>query len=118
MPKEFRYTVVGRWPFPLDMLRHDQSAAATPQDQELVDRLSADFLSSEVPDGRVSIRLVGPSKPNTARWESFGWSVPGDTEHQMAKRLRQEAREREALRNSGLAKLTPSERKALDLKAA
>lgn len=114
MPKEFAYTVRGIWPFPLDMLRHDGSRPAAPEDQEKIARYSADY----APDGDVfdpvEINLIGPHRPNTARWESFTWSVPTDAEHALTKRWREEERERRLLRDQALAKLTIREREALE----
>lgn len=69
----FRYTVQGRWPFPADMLRHDNSHAASLHDQETVVALSDELVCGL--DGEVRIRLTGDQLPNMARWESFGWKV-------------------------------------------
>lgn len=118
MTKTHTYTVVGCWPFPLDMLRHDQSEAATPADQVMIDRLSGDHAPDADAFHNVSITLTGPNKPNTARWESFTWSIPADHEHEFYKRHRAEQRERNAQRQSGLAKLTPEERRALEIRDA
>ena len=118
MGKQFKYTVRGHWPFPLDMLRHDMSAAATPEDQEKIDLLSADHAADMSVFEDIDINLVGHWQPNGARWESFGWQLPFDEEWQWRKRIAAEARERAALRASGLAKLTPAERRALEIKNA
>lgn len=114
MPKEFAYTVRGCWPFPLDMLRHDQSRAATPEDQGKIDRYSAEHAPDRDAFEPVEIDLVGPCRPNAARWESFAWTVPGDVGHRMAGRRRAEERERLAHLDRALAKLTPQEREALE----
>lgn len=114
MPKEFAYTVRGHWPFPKDMLRHDGSRAATPEDQAVIDRQSLEYAPDRDVFVDVEINLVGPNKPNTARWESFGWAVPADVEHVMAKRWQTEERERRALRDQALAKLSFREREALE----
>jgi len=115
-----RYTVKGNWPFPLDMLRYDGSAAATPEDQAVIDRLC----EPSAPDraaiaDKVEVNLViddgdrrRPST-STARWESFGWMIPGDLEHQMVEDERKKRLRMEALRDSAMAKLTDEEREAL-----
>lgn len=113
-----QYTVVGSWPFPLDMLRHDQSRAATPVDQAKIDRLSGESAPDLAAlDEKVEITLVAESSGlrfcNAARWESFGWQVPGDADYQTGKSLRAAADEQRRLRSSGLAKLTMAERRAL-----
>ena len=118
MDRNLHYAVKGSWPFPADMLRHDGSVAASPEDQAKIDRLSAEF----APD-RDAIRLAqtvnlvmtdaGRRRPNTARWRSFGWDVPGDAEYHTAAEQTAERRRMEALRDSALAKLTAEERRAL-----
>lgn len=113
MAKEITYTVRGHWPFPLDMLRHDQSRAAADADQALIDKMSAEFTEDDSYFADVEINLTSFSKPNTARWESFGWAVPGDAEHAFHKVAREKERHRRALASSALAKLTPEEREAI-----
>jgi len=117
MSKTFTYTVRGSWPFPLDMLRHDGSAAATAEDQASIDRYAADSAPDAGVFEPVEVTLVGPWRPNTARWESFGWEVPSDEDWKWRKRLEAEDRREAALRESGLAKLTPEEHAALRLAA-
>jgi hypothetical protein len=114
------YTVTGTWPFPLDMLRHDQSRAATPVDQEAIERLSGESApDAESMSKPTSITLVvdhgGRFRPNAERWESFGWSVPDDPYVKTCREYAENEQGREALRRSGLAKLTAEERKALGL---
>ncbi len=123
-----RYTVEGLWPFPLDMLRHDQAQAATDDDQALIDRLSDDTSN----DGfglrdKVRVKLVmesgEPSRrspagrilPNDARWRSFGWTVIDVPEITEDRLIAKAAHKDEELRKSGLAKLTEEERRALNL---
>lgn len=117
------YTVEGAWPFPTDMLRHDGSCAATAEDQIKIDRLSGasapDLDSLRVKTSiTLTLTTIGRRCPNTARWESFGWTIPGDLEHAFAKRWEAEEEQKRALRESGLAKLTPAERRALDIRDA
>lgn len=111
----FTYVVRGHWPFPTDMLRHDVSRAASPEDQGLIDELSQEFAPDLAAFKDVSITLVGFNKPNTARWESFGWAVPGDEDHRLMQQLRKRDSERAALRRQAMEKLTPEEREALGL---
>lgn len=114
---EIHYTVVGRWPFPLDMLRHDIAEPATPEDNTLIKRFCQDCSPEPERMGKISVNLVmrdcGRFKPNTARWESFGWSIPADTEHHFYKAANAGRREDEHIRRVALAKLTPDERRVL-----
>lgn len=114
MAKQFAYTVHGYWPFPIDMLRHDGSRAATTEDQALIDRLSGEFAPDRAAFVAVDINLIGPNKPNTARWESFDWTIPADAEYAMLKRRREEERKRRALLNSAMSKLSPEEREVVE----
>jgi len=77
--REVAYRVRGFWPFPVDMLRYDEARAATPADQELIDKLSV-----ETPDKLTltrtahEINLICPRtvlNPSEARWRSFCWRV-------------------------------------------
>ena len=115
---DFHYAVTGRWPFPADMLRRDDAKPATPADAELVERLSGEF----APDGTDflathTVNLVMPEaarrRPNTARWESFDWQVPGDEFHQLrkAERAREARLEKDAA--AALAKLDQKDVEAL-----
>lgn len=113
MGKQFSYTVYGHWPFPLDMLRHDGSRAASQADQDLIDRLSTEHATDHDVFTPCEINLIALWKPNTARWESFGWSVPGDAEYAAVKRWKEEDRQRQQLIDSAMAKLTPEEREAI-----
>ncbi len=107
------YVVRGHWPFPLDMLRHDGSAAASLKDQGMIDRLAGESAPDRAAFKNVEISLAGPNKPNTARWESFGWAVPNDREHAILKEHREAARKEEALVSGALTKLTNAERNAI-----
>lgn len=117
--EDFHYTVKGRWPFPLDMLRRDRSVAASPEDQEHID-----FLSSPCAPDRDAIRTrrvinlvilgAGRWRPNTARWRSFGWDVPDDETFRMLEEAEARVERMKALRRSALLKLTPEERDAID----
>lgn len=72
------YTVEGRWPFPLDMLRHDDARGASQQDQDLITRLSGEFCPDDINfRQRYQVALQCPAgvRPNAARWASFQWKV-------------------------------------------
>ena len=68
-----KIVVVGRGPFPLDMLRYDQCCPATSEDAGAIHYSGLDRASR---DKRVvtlnSMRRVAPT---FGRWESFGWTV-------------------------------------------
>lgn len=98
---ERTYTVEGRWPFPLDMLRRDHARAATDADQILITRMSGDFSDPELgTKTKVSINLVmesgepTPGRPKgyllplDERWTSFGWTVSGVPEIEEERQLR------------------------------
>lgn len=110
------YTVTGRWPFPLDMLRYDSAEPASAEDRQRIERLSVEHPASlEVLREKVSVSLVTELKPyhlsmHARRWESFGWRVVG---HETPpKRV---PKDWNALRRSALAKLTADEREALEI---
>lgn len=112
MPVTQTYTVRGIWPFPLDMLRHDDASPLSVEDREMIERLSGDHAPDRAAFKKVEITLVGP-RPHTARWESFGWSVPGDLEYAAIKRANAADQRRRALLASARAKLTAEEIEAV-----
>ena len=76
------YCVRGKWQFPLDMLRYDESSAATPEDQALIDKLSAENCPESIDIQRTyevwlkaSPRATRTWMPTTDRWKSFRWYV-------------------------------------------
>jgi hypothetical protein len=107
---EHRYTVRGHWPFPTDMLRHDGSEPAEEVSSSLIERLSAEHSTDRSDFVDVEIHLRGPCKPNTARWESFGWQVPTDLDHLRFKNWKTQQDARNAVFDGALAKLTADER--------
>lgn len=126
MSADFHYVVEGRWPFPLDMLRRDRSRPATTADQMLIDLLSCEIedMGDTAEDRRayrdevVQINLVIPNasrreRPLTPRWESFGWSVPGDEAAQLAAAMNARAARLEAINRSAMSKLTEDEKQAV-----
>jgi hypothetical protein len=116
---DFHYTVRGSWPFPLDMLRHDRSHAATPEDEAIIERLSKDHAEDRdaIPD-KVTVNLVipdaGTERPNTARWRSWNWDIPDDIEFQQRAAARAKASRMEQLYASAMAKLTAEEIEAVE----
>lgn len=76
------YTVTGRWPFPIDMLRYDEASAATPEDAELIAKASAEFCEN-LDDIRrqYTIRLTTGrgayflGYQSAERWKSFKWRM-------------------------------------------
>lgn len=114
MTAETTYTVKGKWPFPADMLRKDGLRAATPADQAIIDSLMEEYAPDRSAFEDVEITLIGPNKPNTARWESFKWEVPGDEWHALIKADKAKRAEEMAILQRGLAKLDPEERRIIE----
>lgn len=117
-----RYTVIGKWPFPYDMVRYDGSRPATEADEELIALYSGDHAPDRSVFKGVAIDLVGPRRPNVARWESFGWSVPSENPRQVVfdESRRPPARPKtdNEIREAALKKLSPEERRVLGLQAS
>ena len=67
------FQVVGRWPFPNDMLRHDQCWPSTEMDADTMQAVDAHHSISST--GRVVITLRGLKEPNVERWKSYLWNV-------------------------------------------
>ena len=124
---DLNFAVVGRWPFPADMLRRDGARAASPDDARAIRLLSGEH----APDcgfglrRDVTVNLVMETEPSrfpcgdrnplplAARWESFGWRVQGVAELDLFRASREAGARRAALRASAIAKLTPEELDAL-----
>ncbi len=75
------FTVRGKWPFPTDMLRHDNAVAATLSDEALIQLLSqphAPQTSGKLRPYAIKLRLKPGNERygvNVERWKSFGWTV-------------------------------------------
>lgn len=92
------YTVTGRWPLPLDMLRYDEAKPATPHDAALVTSFSnPDRSPCEVAGAQereVTITLVSGRQPFflatscAERWRSYGWRSSLDTTAQQHPKAR------------------------------
>ena len=73
--KEFTYAVRGSWPFAADMLRYDGARGATPEDQAMIERLSAEQAPDLAAFEPVTINLIGARRPTYRRWSSMLWTV-------------------------------------------
>lgn len=74
------YTVRGRWPFPPDMLRYDDSRPVDLTNQSLVTALSGEFMPAVAARKMFDVVLVAETErrnwvPAFERWSSFGWEV-------------------------------------------
>ena len=70
-----RYSVEGFAPFPVDMLRYDESWPATELDAGVMERLG-DHVRHGPGVVAVTVRLATYSgEPTGGRWRSFGWTV-------------------------------------------
>jgi hypothetical protein len=100
---ERAYTVEGRWPFPLDMLRRDHARAATDADQILISRMSGEFSDLELGTRtKVRINLVMQADnrwhlPLDERWKSFGWTVSGVPEIDEQRQLDELRKQRQTI---------------------
>lgn len=65
------FVVLGRGPFPLDMLRYDQCWPASAEDVQRMDVDSLDRRALRT----VRLRTINVMGPTTDRWESFLWKV-------------------------------------------
>lgn len=65
------YTVQGRWPFPLDMLRYDQAEPASEDGRALIERLSAEFTDAQTIKAVFEVQLTSEDRyaPHHQRWE-------------------------------------------------
>jgi hypothetical protein len=71
----FRWTVMGRGPFPADMLRHDH---CWPADTQSAVAMINDLADRPRPIRRVTLGATVSRKlwlPAFERWRSFGWMV-------------------------------------------
>lgn len=74
MTTPYRYLVVGRGEFPVDMLRYDECDFTN--EAERVAALGTMVPSTHTP-GRRQIAMVSATgrRPTIGRWASFGWTV-------------------------------------------
>jgi len=77
-----KYTVAGRYRFPLDMLRYDRACPYNSLDAAAIERSVRHELTEDERKQPLSVDLVMFSAapkvnpgPCSARWESFGWKV-------------------------------------------
>lgn len=71
MIKGYKFTVVGKMPFPIDMLRHD---SCYPRDTVSANNITAS-ISNEEENVVYKVTLTGSSYPTARRWQSFSWDV-------------------------------------------
>jgi len=75
--KRHEYTVTGRYPFPVDMLRYDSAYPANPTAVSRINEgvtspgVGKPFRDREV----LSIRLASHRPPTEDRWNTFGWYI-------------------------------------------
>lgn len=71
-----KFKVRGKYPFPVDMLRHDYCWPASEEDSGKISRTFEDTAKMEVVEIELR-REVGNKKflPTSGRWESFLWKV-------------------------------------------
>lgn len=78
-----RFSVSGKYPFPVDMLRYDGAHPASERDSSKVtSAIKADTREDVSLSYMIELVVVNAHKywrPTTGRWYSFGWS-PGQTE--------------------------------------
>ncbi len=70
MPKVIQFFVMGRGPFPLDMLRYER---CWPTDQASVEIIRNSPNTDDLL--QVSLSMIGDHQPTPARWNSYGWTV-------------------------------------------
>lgn len=70
IPRTYTFHVLGRGPFPIDMLRYDMCRPKSESDSATIVR---SFLPRDGQERRVT--LVGPKAPTEFRWGSFGWAL-------------------------------------------
>jgi hypothetical protein len=73
--KLHRYVVIGRGPFPEDMLRYDSCWPSRQSDVPLPrHHIEGPGMAGT---NLHRVEIVGIKPPTTARWNSFGWAVDG-----------------------------------------
>jgi hypothetical protein len=69
----YKFTVTGRVPFPVDMLRYD---GCNPADSESAATIEASIHHERPPAGGLwSVRLISNRRPTYGRWKSFLWTA-------------------------------------------
>ncbi len=71
-----RYDVKGRFGFPIDMLRYDESHPASERDAARIERLRESSVTGNESEIKLERVLFDADQlPCVARWKSFGWEV-------------------------------------------
>ncbi|HYF74083.1 MAG TPA: hypothetical protein VD864_14730, partial [Nocardioides sp.] len=106
------FAVVGRGPFPFDMLRYDE---AWPRDTESAQALATVGMTE---DRFVTLTTVARHRPTPERWASFGWRVlaVGDG-FEVADAVAAERREIERVREQLKAEQAEAERRLAEQQA-
>lgn len=73
------FTVQGRGPFPVDMLRYDECWPIDADSVSTIAAASPGALSQSDPSHlarrRVRLTTIRPDGPSVGRWDSFGWRM-------------------------------------------
>jgi hypothetical protein len=76
--KTYKFTVIGKGRFPLDMLRYDACWPQSTEDGATIS-MSLDKECRELrPASGWQVQLMGVNPATAARWSSFGWTVAGN----------------------------------------
>ena len=75
--RKMSFTVEGKLPFPIDMLRYDSAIPEEDGDSSNIEASLSESISGNEPmTYRINlIRFSEGFYPTNARWESFGWKV-------------------------------------------
>lgn len=71
--KTHRFTVEGKFRFPLDMLRYDQAVPMTKDDILVINEATEQ--SPPMVMRKVTLRSYAAHGPTVGRWASFNWRV-------------------------------------------
>lgn len=74
----YKYTVVGKYQFPIDMLRYDCAYPFQGQDAAEIEHSFNPQKRADHPEP-FRVTLIGAKEPTVGRWSSFLWSVDPET---------------------------------------
>jgi hypothetical protein len=72
--KRYEFTVMGKLPFPLDMLRYDRCYPVDGDSAAAIAR-SLDRDNRDTPRETYQVTLISDNPPTSGRWASFLWHV-------------------------------------------
>lgn len=79
MAKKYRFTVTGKFPFPLDMLRYDVCYPVTSEDASTMSLSLGPIREAPRDENKLrtalEVTLISDRAPTEDRWSSFGWHV-------------------------------------------